>query len=67
MEYKTTGEILLFAILILAFLMAIGNTTDFESNLHPVSQSNLLLTCTQIQCSLTTVASKILNVVTFSK
>jgi hypothetical protein len=66
MEDKTTGEIVLFSILILTFLMTIGNTNYFEPNMHAVPQSNLFIASTRMQCSLTTVASNILNVVTFS-
>lgn len=50
MEYKTAGEIMLLSILILTFLMAIGNTDDFVSDVHAVPQSNLLLTSTRMQC-----------------
>jgi hypothetical protein len=46
---------MLFSILIFTYLMAIGKTNDFEPNVHVVSPSNLHF------------ASKILNVITFSK
>ena len=52
MEYKTAGEIILvlLSILILTFLMAIGNTNGFVSDVHAVPQSYLLLTATRMQC-----------------
>ena len=46
MENKPAGEVILLYVLILTFLIAIGNTNDFVSDVHAVPQSYLLLTST---------------------